>query len=110
MIFDEQESIIVITGTSVSAATLVNNVVDAYNTIADKNLIINLASQDKITANELLLFLEISNRHRKKKKSFVMVTNKVNYNKIPDALIVVPTLREAYDIIAMEEIERDLGF
>ena len=27
-----------------------------------------------------------------------------------DNLIVLPTLQEAYDIIEMEEMERDLGF
>jgi len=29
---------------------------------------------------------------------------------MPDEIIVVPTMQEAYDIIEMEEIERDLGF
>jgi hypothetical protein len=29
---------------------------------------------------------------------------------MPDEIVVVPTLQEAYDIIEMEEIERDLGF
>jgi len=29
---------------------------------------------------------------------------------MPDEIVVVPTMQEAYDIIEMEEIERDLGF
>ena len=28
----------------------------------------------------------------------------------PDEIVVVPTIHEAYDIIEMEDIERDLGF
>ncbi len=29
---------------------------------------------------------------------------------MPDEIVVVPTMQEAYDIIEMEDIERDLGF
>jgi hypothetical protein len=29
---------------------------------------------------------------------------------MPDEIVVVPTIQEAYDIIEMEEMERDLGF
>jgi len=29
---------------------------------------------------------------------------------MPDEIAVVPTIQEAYDIIEMEDIERDLGF
>ena len=39
----------------------------------------------------------------------MLVTDKVSYDKIPDAICVVPTIQEARDIIEMEEIERDLG-
>ncbi|MDH3323482.1 MAG: ribonuclease Z, partial [Flavobacteriaceae bacterium] len=42
--------------------------------------------------------------------SFVIVSDKVNLDGIPDEIIVVPTMQEAYDVIEMEEIERDLGF
>jgi len=55
-------------------------------------------------------FLQISNRHRKSKHSFVIVTNQVDLDEMPAEIIVVPTMQEAYDIIEMEEIERDLGF
>ena len=53
-------------------------------------------------------FLNISNTHRAKRKSFVLVSNKVSFDEVPDEICVVPTLREARDIIEMEEIERDL--
>ena len=49
-------------------------------------------------------------KHRATKQSFVIVTNTVNPDDIPEELFVVPTLQEAEDIIEMEEIERDLGF
>ena len=52
----------------------------------------------------------MSNNHRSDKKSFVIVSAQVDLDQMPDELVVVPTLQEAYDIIEMEDIERDLGF
>ena len=40
----------------------------------------------------------------------MIVSNKIADDNIPDELVIVPTLQEAFDIIEMEEIERDLGF
>jgi hypothetical protein len=64
----------------------------------------------KVTLQDMIEFLDFSNQHRHSKHSFVIVTDKANLDEMPDELVVVPTLREAYDIIEMEEIERDLGF
>ncbi|WP_337251719.1 hypothetical protein [Maribacter halichondriae] len=61
-----------------------------------------------MTSNDVLEFLELSNAHRSTKKSFVIVTDKVSYDEVPDEISVVPTIQEARDIIEMEEIERDL--
>jgi hypothetical protein len=40
----------------------------------------------------------------------VFVAENIDFNEIPDYLLVVPSILEAQDIIEMEEIERDLGF
>ncbi len=74
------------------------------------NIIVDLQKYDSISPEELLLFLPVSNMHRANKKSFVLVTNSVSLDDIPDELVVVPTILEAGDIIEMEEIERELGF
>ncbi|MCB0375765.1 MAG: ribonuclease Z [Sinomicrobium sp.] len=110
MIFDKQGSVTVITRESVSLTTFLDRLHHAYNELKHENLIVNLFSLQKVTPDDLLLFLDISNMHRKQKKSFVIVTGSVNYDQIPDELIVAPTLQEAQDIIEMEEMERDLGF
>lgn len=110
MIFDKQGILTVITKESVSLEIFLNKLMHSYDKLKDKNLVINLFLLNKITLNDLLLFLDISNTHRRQKKSFVIVTNKINYDKIPDELVVVPTLQEARDIIEIEEIERGLGF
>jgi hypothetical protein len=39
-----------------------------------------------------------------------MLTDSIDIDKVPEELAVAPTVQEAYDIIEMEDIERDLGF
>lgn len=81
-----------------------------YNSYKSQNLIIDLTHDESVSLIDIKLFLELAKNHLKEKKSFVLVTDIVNFNDIPTKLTVVPTLLEAHDIIEMEEIERDLGF
>ena len=76
----------------------------------DDNLVIDILKYGELQLQELLSFLDLSNDHRKNKKSFVIANDTINIDDVPEELIVVPTLQEAEDIIQMEEIERDLGF
>mgnify|MGYP000159156121 CR=1 FL=1 len=76
----------------------------------EHNIVVDLLKYDSMELYELLLFLKVSNAHRAKKQSFVIVSEAVNPDDIPFEMVVVPTLQEAADIIEMEEIERDLGF
>jgi len=110
MIFDKNGNISIITQEKVSIVELVKKLQVIYNRFKNDNIIINLTSLKPLIAEDVIEFLQISNQHRKTKHSFVIVTNKIEDDNIPDELIIVPTLQEAYDIIEMEEIERDLGF
>ncbi len=110
MIIDKEDNITIITQEKVSIIELVKKMNILYERYKNDNIIVNLTSLDKISLNKIVEFLQISNKHRSSKHSFVIVTNKVNLDDIPDELVVVPTLQEASDIIEMEEIERDLGF
>lgn len=76
----------------------------------DQNLVVDILKYGNLQLDELLSFLELSNKHRKAKKSFILVNDTINIDPVPDEIMVVPTLQEAEDIIQMEEIERDLGF
>ncbi len=80
------------------------------STYGEKNIVVDLLKYNKLTLEELLSFLKISNDQRAASKSFVIVNTGIDYDLIPDEIIVVPTLQEAEDIISMEEIERDLSF
>lgn len=81
-----------------------------YKTFAKFNIIIDLRSHENISLEEINSFRPLSKIHKKAKKSFVIVTSDINHNAVTSKLAVVRSLQEAYDIIELEEIERDLGF
>lgn len=110
MIFDTDGTTTIITQDKTSVIELVKKLEVLYERFKNDNLIVCLTSLNKILIEDIVEFLQISNKHRKAKHSFVIVTDKVNLDEMPNEIAVVPTLQEAYDIIEMEEIERDLGF
>jgi len=109
MIFDKKGTTTTVFQEDIELVKFIENLEAGYDKIKNDHLIINLFSFSKLTAGNVLEFLEISNAHKSKSKSFVIVTDKVRYDEVPEEIVVVPTLQEAEDIIEMEEIERDLG-
>ena len=110
MIFDKDGNITIITQEKLSIQAFVKRLDDEYHKFKNDNVVINLTTLETITLPQIVEFLKVSNQHRQAKHSFVIVTDQVDYDEMPDEMIIVPTLQEAYDIIEMEEIERDLGF
>jgi hypothetical protein len=110
MIIDKDGNITIITQEKASVTELVKKLNVVYNRYKNDNIIVSLTSLQSITLQDVIEFLQLSNLHRKSKHSFVIVSEKVNLDEMPDEIVVVPTLQEAYDIIEMEEMERDLGF
>jgi hypothetical protein len=110
MILDKQENILIITQESSNIIALVQKIEARYEDIKNDNIIVNLFSFGNVTKSDLVEFLQLSKKHREAKHSFVIVTNKISTDELPEAIMTVPTLQEAFDIIEMEEIERDLGF
>ncbi|MFT5751752.1 MAG: hypothetical protein ACI828_000395 [Flavobacteriales bacterium] len=74
------------------------------------NLVIDILKYETLTLEQLVAFIKLSNYQRAGKTSFVIVNTGIDYDLVPDEMIVVPTILEAEDVIAMEDIERDLGF
>ncbi|MFD0797101.1 ribonuclease Z [Maribacter chungangensis] len=109
MIFDKDGNTTIVYQEKIQLPSFLDNINKAYDKVKDDNLILNLFSFDKLNAGDVLEFLELSNKHKADGKSFVIVTNKVAYDEVPEEIMVTPTLQEAKDIIEMEEIERDLG-
>ncbi len=73
------------------------------------NLILDFSEIINIDLNKILVFSQLSETHRNNHKSFVIVCNGIEFDKIPDEIVAVPTFKEAEDIIEIEDIERDLG-
>ena len=110
MIITKEGNIALITHERASFETLLQGINAQYDSLKNFNIIIQLWSMEAIEPLALAVFLELSNMHRSNKQSFVLVSDQVSYDDVNEALLVVPTLQEAKDIIEMEEIERDLGF
>ena len=70
----------------------------------------DLTHDKSTTIQSIKVFSDLSKLHSKGKKSFVIVTENIDFNALPKSLVVVPSVLEAHDIIDMDEIERDLGF
>ncbi len=85
---------------------LVNNFIQ----FTGEHLIIDISEKINTNIKDLLLFLDISAKHKTNGTSFVIISTSVDIDEIPDELSVVPTFTEALDILEMDAIERDLGF
>ncbi|HUH27423.1 ribonuclease Z [Gelidibacter sp.] len=109
MIFDKENNITLITQEKSTIIELVKKLQATYPKFENDNVIINLSVLREIGLQDIIEFLEISNQHRRAKHSFVIVSEQANLDEMPDEIMVVPTLKEAYDLIEMEEMERDLG-
>ncbi|MGA1226622.1 MAG: ribonuclease Z [Tamlana sp.] len=110
MILDQNGNISIITQEKATIVELVKKIQALYPKFKNDNVIVSLTSLKALNLDDIIEFLEISNTHRGAKHSFVIVTDKIDLNIVPDEIIVVPTMQEAHDIIEMEEMERDLGF
>lgn len=108
MTFDREGTITVIFDKNIPIETFLIDLSNTYDTWKHDHIIVNLLWFEQLNSNGILGFLELSNKHRGAGKSFVLVTDKVTYDEVPDEICLAPTLQEAKDIIEMEEIERDL--
>jgi hypothetical protein len=110
MIIDQNGNISIITQEKSTIVELIKKLQSIYPKFKNNNIIIVLTTLNKLGLNDIVEFLQLSNMHRANKQSFVIVSNTIELDIVPDEIVVVPTTQEAYDIIEMEEMERDLGF
>jgi len=109
MIFDKDGTTTIVFQENTTLTGFLENLNKAYPKIKHDNIVINLFSFKKLGIDDVLEFLDISNTHKASGQSFVLVTDALSYDEVPEEISVVPTLQEAKDLIEMEEIERDLG-
>ena len=100
----------IIKDTQGDIVSFLEKVTQSQATYQSQNLILDVSHDKNVSLKDIKAFGELSKKHRKGKKSLVIVAADIDFNEVPAKLTVVPTLLEAHDIIEMEEIERDLGF
>ncbi len=110
MIFNKDGSTTIITQEKTTIVEFVKRLEKRYDSLKNDNIIINLFSLKQISVDDINEFLRVSNMHKASKHSFVIVTDKIGIDESIEEITIVPTLQEAYDLVEMEEIERDLGF
>ncbi|MGS4347050.1 ribonuclease Z [Myroides odoratus] len=90
---------------------LLQKITEQYQTLFRPfNLVLDLSnSQETLTEETIEALEELAIEHMEQaNKSFVIVLSAVNFNDFDGDLIVVPTKQEAFDLIEMDEIQRDL--
>ncbi len=110
MIFTKEGNTTIITQERATIIELVANIDKEYDKIKADNIVVKLFSVKDIQESSINDFLLISKRHKESKKSFIIVSSTIDYDSVPQELSITPTIQEAFDIIEMEEIERDLDF
>lgn len=110
MILDKKGNTSIITQEKATVVELVKKIDALYPKFKNDNIVVNLSSLNaSIRRQDISEFLQISKTHKSSNLSFVLVTTKANVEDSPDEIVMVPTMQEAFDIIEMEEMERDLG-
>lgn len=110
MIIEKKGNINIVSLENGTLGFLLKKIEQEYTKLEKENLVVSLFSIEDIPVHSFAELLELSERHKSIGKSFVIAYDKVNIDEVPEALIIVPSLQEAFDIVEMEEIERDLGF
>ncbi len=82
---------------------------EKISTFSNDNLILDFSGIVNTDVTKILLFSPLSGKQKRRNRSFVIVSEGINVDEIPEDISIVPTLQEAIDIIDMENIERDLG-
>ncbi|SHG20267.1 hypothetical protein SAMN05444483_10629 [Salegentibacter echinorum] len=86
----------------------VSSLTKNHKEFAEENVVVNLLAYQNLKKEEILGFLEISNVQHENEKSFVLVSEAIAIDELPEEIILVPSIKEAEDLIQMDEIQRDL--
>lgn len=109
MRMEEKDDIVIIKPDLSAIDTLLEDLNQRLSELSGFNLIIDLLECTEDSTVLISSLETISNRHKNNQRSFVITASEYNLDSIPEELMVVPTMQEAYDVIEMESIERNLG-
>lgn len=78
--------------------------------LENQNVILDISLYKAIKIKDLNIFFPFAKNIKKNNQSFVIVILDFDFNKASEKINIVRTIQEAFDLIEMEDIERDLGF
>ncbi|MFC4740663.1 ribonuclease Z [Flavobacterium ponti] len=107
---DQKGHTTILKDTQGSFSNFIEKITEQFNSFKEQNLILDVSKDENLSIKDLKIAKDLNKKHKKEKKTMVFVASNIDFNEIPDYLLVVPSILEAQDIIEMEEIERDLGF
>jgi len=81
-----------------------------YHKFHLNNIILIIDETQNSEPDFVNFILKLTKSHQLHKKTFVVVAHQWSQSDISDDIICVPTLQEAFDLIEMDEMQRDLGF
>jgi len=110
MNLEETEIAIIFKNDKKSIADFFADFSKKYINFRNKSIILDFSTTKEVLIENILLFLPLSEQHRNHGMSFVIIANGIEVDDVPDEIVIVPTLKEAKDLIEMEDIERNLGF
>ncbi|MEO1484568.1 MAG: ribonuclease Z [Bacteroidota bacterium] len=109
MTIEKQDNLVIVSQGDVQLSVLLEELKGNYADIQGVNAIVALTSPKDEIVEGLATIVSASEEHKSSKKSFIVVSENLEYDEVPEGLSIAPTVQEAKDIIEMEEIERDLG-
>lgn len=81
-----------------------------YPKFHSNNIILIIDETQNSEPDFVNFILKLTKSHQLHKKTFVVVAPQWSQSDISDDIVCVPTLQEAFDLIEMDEMQRDLGF
>lgn len=110
MEFSVKNQVVVISTLTDHVDDLTQQLLDNKEHWQDYHVILDL--QESSSSYELIYeaLTPLFRDHNAQKKSFVLIDKVDRLKNYPEDLSAAPTHEEAFDLIEMEEIERDLGF
>mgnify|MGYP004387833491 CR=1 FL=1 len=80
-----------------------------YPLIVSKNIILRLSKKQILDDNLLSQILLFASKHKEQKRSFIIISSLIIDDSVfPKKLSWAPTYQEAFDIVEMDELEREL--
>lgn len=74
-----------------------------------KHHVVYVMNGNTFDLTQIGVFQQLSVALSAKGLTFVLVSEQLTYDDLPESIFLCPTLEEAHDLIEMEAIQRDLG-